>query len=816
MSFEEESTFLKQEPADLKDFFRQFLLSRNDSAVSAHLCEVCAKETQSPMSFFGMIEQDGSAMQAHVWSPKAMAECRVPEKPLRFPIQTAGIWAEPIRRKETVIINDYATAKNRRGLPQGHVPITRYLGVPVLSGGRVIAVAAVANKADAYTEEDASRLYAMVSLVADFISVRRSEKEMADHERRLQTFIDFASDWEYWRLPDGRHLYDSPSCERLTGYTVADFLASPNLVHQIVHPEDKECFDKHVNSAHFRENKEAEVEFRIIRKDGTIRWLQHRCNSVLDEHGKWIGTRVSNRDVTEHKKTEQRILEDKRRLSHIIEGTRAGTWEWNVQTGEALFNDRWAEIVGYTLAELEPICIKTWEKLAHPDDLRKSTDLLEQHFAGKLPYYDCQCRMKHKDGRWVWIHDRGKVATWTPDGKPLIMLGTHTDITEKKQVIEALAQTEKLQSIGILAGGIAHDFNNLLQSVFGFVDMMKRSLERADVKKTADLLSKTSIHLERAQSLTQQLLTFSKGGMPVRKPQRLEDFVQETVAFALSGSNLFPVFDIPAGLMACDIDKHQISQVIDNLVINARHAMPLGGRLDVVLSNVTAEQAPAALPRKEFVRLSIRDFGHGIAPEHLPNIFVPFFTTKAAGSGLGLATCYSIVNKHEGLIEVESELGKGSVFYVYLPAANPDSIEVAPPSMVPQHFEGGLLLMDDEEGLREAMTILLTEMGFTVSAVADADEALQCAKKARQNGEGFKIAILDLTIPGGRGGKELVRELLDLDKTIQCIASSGYTEDPIIAKPSEYGFSGAIAKPYSISKLEPLLASLFAKEVHSL
>lgn len=316
--------------------------SESDSAISAVLSEACAELTDSPMSFFGMVEPDESAMIAHVWSPQAMAECKIPNIPLRFPVKTAGVWADPIRRREPVIFNDYSDVQDKKGLPDGHVPITRYLGVPIIEGDKVIAVAGVANRATDYDQRHIMRLRLTTSIIAGFLATRSKERALRESDQRLKTFIDFTADWEYWLMPDGCHQYDSPSCEQITGFSVKEFHDDPDLTARIVYPEDREVFDAHRCAS----IANAEIEFRITRKDGDIRWIQHRCRPILKYNGTYIGTRVSNRDITESKKAREALQESEEKFRLLHEAAGVGIGYYTPEGIVISFNNVAAQYMG--------------------------------------------------------------------------------------------------------------------------------------------------------------------------------------------------------------------------------------------------------------------------------------------------------------------------------------------------------------------------------------------------------------------------------------------------------------------------------------
>jgi len=273
------------------------------------------------------------------------------------------------------------------------------------------------------------------------------QHQLEEREEAFHTLADYAYDWELWEDPGGAIVYCSPSCERITGYTPDAFKDDPGLRERMLHPEDHANWQAHQARVHSATGvalmKGEELEFRLFRPDGDIRWIGHVCHPIHDTTGHYRGHRITNRDITERKRAEETLHHERQRLVSIINGTNVGTWEWNVQTGETLFNERWANIIGYTLSEIVPVSIATWIKFAHPEDLKASGELLEKHFQGELDFYDFESRIQHKDGHWVWVLDRGQVSTWTEDGKPLLMMGTHTDITERKQAEEALRESEE-------------------------------------------------------------------------------------------------------------------------------------------------------------------------------------------------------------------------------------------------------------------------------------------------------------------------------------------------------------------------------------
>ncbi len=375
-----------------------------------------------------------------------------------------------------------------------------------------------------------------------------------------------------------------------------------------------------------------------------------------------------------------------------------------------------------------------------------------------------------------------------------------SDVSERRKMQDELFRTQKIESLGVLAGGIAHDFNNLLTAIMGNISLAKMLAHPGD--KTLERLNDAEAASMRARDLTMQLLTFSRGGAPVKIPVSLSKVVRDAAKFALRGSKTRCDLSIPDDLWAIEADEGQISQVIHNLVINADQAMPHGGVIRIACENVSLENNEA-LPLKagRYIKIIINDEGMGIPKEHLGRIFDPYFTTKQKGSGLGLTISYSIIRRHDGHITIESELGVGTAFYIYLPATEKQAAEQPHQEEKPRPGSGRILIMDDEEMVRDVAGAILRSLGYEVEFSRDGMEALNLYREAGKNGRPFNAVIMDLTIPGGMGGKEAVGKLREIDPTARVIVSSGYSNDPIMAEFRDYGFDGVAIKPYKVQAL---------------
>jgi PAS domain S-box-containing protein len=376
------------------------------------------------------------------------------------------------------------------------------------------------------------------------------------------------------------------------------------------------------------------------------------------------------------------------------------------------------------------------------------------------------------------------------------------DLTREIKMEEEIAKVGRLDSIGVLAGGIAHDFNNILTVIEGNISLAK--VGRKDDQGFDQLLQNAEIAAERARELTKLLLIFSKGGEPIKKVMFIEDLIRDTTKLGLAGSSVRPVFSISPDLRPVEGDEGQLNQALMNIVVNAKEAMADGGVLEVAAGNTDKADGGEPTIGTEYVWISLKDNGPGMLQDDLSKVFDPYFSKKAKGRGLGLSIVNSIVKKHGGSVKATSVAGTGTTFTIYLPASERMPFIVESPAEL-VHGSGKVLWMDDEDAIRDLANIMLSSLGYEPSVAKDGKEAIEMYREAIAEGNPFSVVILDLTIPGGMGGRETIKRLLEIDKNITAIVCSGYSNDETISKFREHGFAGSLPKPFKMHDLERIL-----------
>jgi two-component system, cell cycle sensor histidine kinase and response regulator CckA len=630
--------------------------------------------------------------------------------------------------------------------------------------------------------------------------VSKVDRERKKAEAKYRELVEDINDLLYELDDRGKIVYCSPSVELLTGYGVSELTG--RVIWDFFEPEDRpEATENYqmVMAGQLRPH-----EYRIRIKSGEIRWIRVSSRPIR-EGDRVVGLRGVMTDITERKRAETALEQSEIRFRELADLLPETVFELNRDGRLTYCNQQFQVVFGYSREDLERGLFA--HQMVVPEDRDRAQDALQKELNGELIKGQEYTLIK-KDGTPfpVTIHSNPMIQ----DNKIVGLRGLVVDIRERKKLEEERLVMSKLESTGILAEGIAHDFNNLLAVILGNIELAKM-IHRPGEKTTA-YLEAAEKGVLTARHLTRQLIAFSKGEVPVKKPVTLSLLLQEQASFTLRGSSVECDFSFPPDLWLVEVDENQIGQCIRNIVLNGREAMPEGGRISVKAENVCLK-AGTELPLQagNYVKVTISDLGGGISEEILPRIFDPYFSTKQRGAqkgmGLGLTICHSVIKKHGGVILVTSKSAEGTSFHIFLPASR-KSVQARSGPVDRLPGIGKILVMDDEEMMRTIAEGLLSQLGYQVEVAENGEKAVALYQKAMEVGCPFDGVILDLTIRGGMGGKEAIREFRKTDPEVKAIVSSGYIEDPVIDHYEQYGFKGALVKPYRISDLGEILSKV--------
>ena len=637
-------------------------------------------------------------------------------------------------------------------------------------------------------------------VLTDISKVKKLEKELKESEERYRGLYNSTIDGIVSSDTERNILDCNQAFIDMHGYTKEEIYQLK--LKELIPSKWNKRIDRMINEQLIPYGYSTEFEIEGTKKDGTVFPVSCRSWITKNKEGKPLEIWSIIRDITERKRAEEALIESEERYRGLYESSIDGIV--SADGGNIIeCNQAFVDMLGYTKEEIKKMNYLDLVPIKWHDELSR---ILIEPLQKKGYSDEYHLEIVKKDGSLIPV----SISAWlmrdkecfTSKGWAIIR-----DISEKRKMEEELRKIDKLESLGILAGGIAHDFNNILTGIIGNITLAKMYAPFRE--KVLERLSEAEKATMRARDLTQQLLTFSKGGAPVKKTASIEELLRDTTVFTLSGSNVKCKFSIPEDIWSVEIDEGQISQVLNNLIINADQAMPEGGIINISAENViigTKDILP--LQEGRYIKLSIKDQGIGIPEEYLQKIFDPYFTTKQKGSGLGLTIAYSIIKNHKGHIAVESKLGAGSNFSIYLPALKTQVPEEKEAENRPITGKGKIMVMDDEEVIRDSLGEILTFLGYEVGFARDGEEAITIYKKAKDTGQSFDAVILDLTIRGGMGGKETIGKLIEIDPKVKAIVSSGYSTDPVMADFKNYGFSGVVAKPYDIKELSEALDSV--------
>ena len=637
-----------------------------------------------------------------------------------------------------------------------------------------------------------------IGIINDISDRRQAEDDLQEQLHFLQELIDAIPSPIFYKNTSSMYLGCNKAFESFLGLKKHEIIGK--TTHDISPKELADIY--HVSDLQLLESGGIQVYESFVQDTDGIRQDVLFNKAVFTRKdgtpGGIVGVIL---DITERKRIENALRESEDRFRRTFDQSPIGAAIVSPEYRFLRVNAEWCRVTGYSEQELLALYLPD---ISHPEDLENDLMMKNRLLAGEIDTFQMDKRYVRKDGRIIWAR-LSVCLIKDGSGRPLYFLPMMEDVTERKKLEEEVLKSRKLESLGVLAGGIAHDFNNLLTGILGNISLAKMYSEPES--KTAKRLDEAEKATERARDLTFQLLTFSKGGTPIKKTCSIRQIVTDSSTFALTGSNVRCTYAIPDDIQAVEVDGGQISQVIHNLIINAVQAMPEGGDIRVSAENVTVGPAGMLLEGR-WLKISLADQGTGIPEEHLQSIFDPYFTTKPKGSGLGLATVYSVIRNHGGFIAVESKVGEGTTFHLYLPASETSrpAEEIRDTALV--SGSGRVLVMDDDELVREVAAELLSALGYSVTVCCDGLQMLNEYREAKEKGDAFAAVIMDLTIPGAMGGREAMGHLLEIDPDARGIVSSGYNNDPILASYRDHGFSGVVAKPFTVKELAEVLQSV--------
>ncbi|HBM16057.1 MAG TPA: hypothetical protein DD381_06930 [Lentisphaeria bacterium] len=593
-----------------------------------------------------------------------------------------------------------------------------------------------------------------------------------------------------------RFYYVNPAICDMFGYSEEEFL---KLGIEDIHPkEDLELVLKKLD-LQIRNIKNLALNIPCLRKNGTVFSSDvNAVKTIINDKECVVGFFT---DTTKQKQLKEELEATFNRMKEAQTIARFGNWEWDISNDIIISSDECNSILEVPIGQ--SWTYKYFKTLVHPEDINAVREAINDAMENKGAFR-AECRIILPEGRIRHIQLKGTTKT-NKDNIPLKISGSIQDITEQYIYNEYLLKLEKHKIVSDMTKGIAHDFNNLLTGIYNYIHLARALSKDNTISQYLDSTLKT---IERGKSLSQQILTFTGDCLPVKKRQYLFPFIKETTEFIITGKNIDCKFNFPKNLFACYFDKNQIGQVLDNIVLNAIQAMPNGGTITISAKNISLERNEhPGLRKGNYVLVSIQDSGSGIPEATLPKIFNPFFTTKHGGSGLGLATSYSLIKAHNGDITVESELNKGSTFHIYIPASMKavENIDVKKEIEKLHRGKGRFLIMDDEKSIRQSLSLILQSMGYSVDTARNGEESLNLLKESEQSGQPFTAAIFDLTVHSGMGGIEAIKEFRRFNSKIPVFASSGYSDIKTIDFIEDYGFDDYLPKPYRPEDLNILL-----------
>jgi PAS domain S-box-containing protein len=764
-----------------------------------HTLDKVGELTGSPIGFYHFVDEAKGLLSLQMWSSATLnRHCRIGgTSGAVYPVEKGGVWLDCLRRRTTVIHNDYASLPHKRGMPEGHAEIVRELVTPIVRGNAVVAILGVGNKARDYSEEDAALAQHFADLAWDLVEQKQIGEEQRESRRKLNALISNLPGMAFSvEGNEERTLhFVSDGCLELTGCSARELLAPPyGSLAGFIHPDDRDRVRATVAQA-LANNCSHEVEYRLQAADGRERIILERGVGVAGRSSNMVMIEGFATDITEQKNASERIAESHRQLLTILDSIEAQIFVADMETHQVLFvNRKMKELFGE--GALSEPCYRVFQQQEQPCGFCTNDQLLDENGEpGPVRQWE---RLNPVTGRWYVNYDRA--VRWL--GGKIVRMQVAFDNTDRKESELKLRQMQKMEAIGLLAGGVAHDFNNILSVILGYATMALDELGESGSRVKRDVLQIQKAGL-RARDLVKQILSFCHQSEEHFQPLKMQLIVKEVVKMLRSS---FPsTIHIGAQISVIDntvlADPSQIHQVLMNLCTNALHAMKEGGELEISLQQTRLDNEPRRrelqdLPAGCYLQLSVRDTGMGIPQEIVDKIFDPFFTTKGEGegTGLGLAVVQGIVATHRGAITVDSRPGEGTVFAVYLPEFEQQAAEESgdPQQELPRGKET-VLIVDDEPAVAMVLGRMLSRLGYGAEVFTDSSKAFEAYTRDPSL---FDLVITDMTMPRFTG-MAIARAMLALRPDQPIIICTGYTESIDEAGAKAEGVRDFLAKPVS-------------------
>ncbi len=789
-----------------------FSLSQMSQASTREILDFALEQllaaTRSRIGFIGFIDNENSISDVYGWSRTVMKDCKLAGHPLHYSIDSAGVWAKCLKDRRPAVINDYsAPDPDKKGYPEGHVPLSRLLSVPIFDEDRIVMVALLGNKEEEYDSEDIRQVNLLIGAVWRLIQRKKADEALRESEAKYRRLIE--------TLQEGIWVFDEKGCTtfanggmahmlgygpgEMTGKPLAAFLADESG------GAAEDYFERR------RRGIREQLDLTLMRKDGTPVFAVLETGPIMDEEGRYTGAIASVMDVSERKQAEEIIRRKesyfRSLLSNMYEDIFVIDRNYEIRDANKEFlstlNRRRDEIIGKH-------CHEVFYKLDTPCGTCGRECLLHGVFEDGQPRTS-RCEFKI-DGSQFWA-DVLLSPLKDADGNITQVIKAVRDVTPEVKLETQIQRAQKLEAIGTLAGGIAHDFNNILGVILGYTEMT--ILRLPDGSREKNNLNTVVQACERAKDVIKQILTFSRAQEKERRPLHIEPILKETIRFLRTALPATIQVSEKIDLTGPDgdvvvADPAQIHQVLMNLCTNSGHAMrEKGGSLEVRLTEVTIlpHDPEKDLDAGPYVRISVSDTGQGMDKATMERIFEPYFTTKepGEGTGLGLSVVHGIARQHKGTVTVYSEKGIGTVFNVYLPRVEEsrEGTEKAENTASPRGSES-ILLIDDEEDLIRLGKQMLEYLGYRVTAISDAVKALNAFL---ENPDGYDLVITDQTMPSITG-LELADKLLKIRPGLPIILCTGFSEKATPEKARAAGIRQVVPKPLHLNEMAGLLRKI--------